>query len=157
MADLPNEARGNAGKSRQTPARNGAPGRLGATRLVFLLLMLFLPALALNRLCDAYDWRLVLGIALVVSVLSFWVCRADKKSAQAGAWRTSEAALHMLELLGGWPGSYLAQRLYRHKISKSGYQFVFWVIVIFYQLLAFDYLQSWLWARALWHAVTQAL
>jgi len=41
--------------------------------------------------------------------------------------------LHLLELLGGWPGAFLAQRRLRHKCSKRRYQFVFWLIVLAYQ------------------------
>jgi hypothetical protein len=31
------------------------------------------------------------------------------------------------DLLGGWPGGLLAQRTFRHKVSKSGFIGVFWI------------------------------
>ena len=53
----------------------------------------------------------------------------DKRAAQQGGRRTPEATLHLAELLGGWPGAFLAQRLIRHKNAKASYQVVFWLIV----------------------------
>jgi len=48
-----------------------------------------------------------------------------------------------LRMLGGWPGAFLAQRVFRHKTSKLSYQVVFWAIVLVYQLVALDYLTGW--------------
>jgi uncharacterized membrane protein YsdA (DUF1294 family) len=61
--------------------------------------------------------------------------------------------LHLLELLGGWPGAFIAQRRLRHKCSKRQYQVVFWAIVLLYQTTAFDSLQQWRISRALWNAI----
>jgi uncharacterized membrane protein YsdA (DUF1294 family) len=61
-----------------------------------------------------------------------------------------EAKLHIMELLGGWPGAFLAQRRFRHKCSKVSYQVVFWVIALTNQLVAFDSLQGWKWMRLIW-------
>lgn len=57
--------------------------------------------------------------------------------------------LHLLELLGGWPGAFLAQRRLHHKCSKGSYQFVFWLIVLAYQFAAYDSFQNWKYSRAL--------
>jgi hypothetical protein len=51
--------------------------------------------------------------------------------------------LHLLELLGGWPGAFLAQRRLRHKSSKGSYLFVFVLIVGLHQFLAIDALRGW--------------
>ncbi len=50
---------------------------------------------------------------------------------------------HFFELIGGWPGSFVAQHRFRHKVKKTGYQFTFWLIVAGYQLVALDYLADW--------------
>ena len=39
-------------------------------------------------------------------------------------------ALHLLGIIGGWPGALLAQRLLRHKNSKQSFQVVFWITVL---------------------------
>jgi uncharacterized membrane protein YsdA (DUF1294 family) len=86
---------------------------------------------------------MVLGFTLVISLVSFFCCKKDKQKAINGEWRIPEANLHFLELIGGWPGSYMAQRLYRHKVSKVKYQIVFWLIVLVYNYVSVDYLSSW--------------
>jgi len=48
--------------------------------------------------------------------------------------------LHLAELLGGWPGAFLAQRRLRHKCSKVSYQFAFWCIVGLFQLVSTDFI-----------------
>lgn len=64
---------------------------------------------------------------LVMSLVTFAIYAADKRAAMDGGWRTSENALHLLELLCGWPGALLAQGWLRHKSSKTGFGVVFWV------------------------------
>jgi uncharacterized membrane protein YsdA (DUF1294 family) len=65
----------------------------------------------------------------LMSLFTFLFYFIDKRAARLSRPRTSEATLHVLELLGGWPGALLAQRLIRHKNAKVGYQVVFWLIV----------------------------
>jgi len=72
---------------------------------------------------------------------------ADKKRALSSRWRIPEIYLHLLELMGGWPGALLAQRNFRHKLSKTSYQRVFWGIVVLHGLvwilfIAFDFSMS---------------
>ena len=66
----------------------------------------------------------------LVSVLTFWLYWIDKRRARAGAWRISEAMLHGCELLGGWPGALLGQRVLRHKTQKTSYVLVLWTIIV---------------------------
>lgn len=71
--------------------------------------------------------------ALYVSLLlctAAWIAHAlDKRAARHGRRRIPEARLHLLELIGGWPGALLAQRMLRHKNRKPRYQAVFWSLV----------------------------
>jgi uncharacterized membrane protein YsdA (DUF1294 family) len=73
---------------------------------------------------------LAIGIYVVMSAFAFAMYWADKRRARHGAWRISEAALHVIELLGGWPGALVAQRVFRHKWRKPRYMAVFWTIVV---------------------------
>ncbi len=61
----------------------------------------------------------------VITFIAFW---RDERAASRKAWRTPEATLHLLELLGGWPGALLGQRVLRHKSSKTSYRFTLWCI-----------------------------
>jgi uncharacterized membrane protein YsdA (DUF1294 family)/cold shock CspA family protein len=69
-------------------------------------------------------------IYLVVSGLTMFAYAFDKSAAMNARWRTQEQTLHVLELLGGWPGALIAQQLFRHKTSKNSYQVAFWVCVV---------------------------
>jgi uncharacterized membrane protein YsdA (DUF1294 family) len=102
--------------------------------------------MALHRL--HLDWRWVAAYGLAVNAFTCWIYARDKQCAQEGEWRVSEAQLHLLELLGGWPAAWLAQRRLRHKCSKGSYQFVFWRIVLAYQFAAWDSFQDWQLSRA---------
>ena len=53
----------------------------------------------------------------------------DKSAAVRGKWRIQEMTLHALELGCGWPGAWLAPRLFRPKSSKKSYQVVYWFMV----------------------------
>jgi uncharacterized membrane protein YsdA (DUF1294 family)/cold shock CspA family protein len=62
------------------------------------------------------------------SLVAFVLYGKDKYRALTGAWRISEATLHLTEALGGWPGAFVAQRTMRHKTVKAEYQATFWLI-----------------------------
>jgi uncharacterized membrane protein YsdA (DUF1294 family)/cold shock CspA family protein len=121
-------------------------GRITMVNVLVLFSLLVLPAIALER--RAADFRWVGVWVLVLGVLAYGAYAVDKRRARAKEWRLSETGLHLLELLGGWPGAFLAQRRLRHKCSKGSYQVVFWLIVLAYQFAAFDSLQNWQLSRA---------
>jgi len=135
-----------------------AAGRLRPGHFVILLVLVLPSALALRRLAAVIDYRGLLAYAVVISLVTYAVYGADKDSAAdpASRWRASERLLHGLELAGGWPGAFLAQRRFRHKTAKFSYQIVFWLIVALHVAVATDYVRDWAVSRALWHRVTQA-
>lgn len=73
----------------------------------------------------------VLPVYLGMSLLTLLMYWQDKRQAQQGGWRVSEARLQILALLGGWPGALLAQNYLRHKSQKREFLLVFWLSVIF--------------------------
>jgi uncharacterized membrane protein YsdA (DUF1294 family) len=72
----------------------------------------------------------VLGAALALNLLTFAIYAADKRAARAGGWRVSEKQLHLLALLGGWPGAWWAQQWLRHKSSKPSFRTVYWATAL---------------------------
>ncbi|HYN66187.1 MAG TPA: cold shock and DUF1294 domain-containing protein [Ornithinibacter sp.] len=72
----------------------------------------------------------VLVAYVVISLVSFYMYGADKAAAQRGDWRVSEPALHLTDLLGGWPGGLVARHAYRHKTRKQPFRTVFWCTVV---------------------------
>ena len=67
---------------------------------------------------------------LLASLITFLVYAKDKIAAKTDKWRTPESTLHTLALIGGWPGALLAQKLMRHKSSKTPFQVMFWMTVV---------------------------
>jgi uncharacterized membrane protein YsdA (DUF1294 family) len=92
----------------------------------------------------AVMWMIIPAAYAIMSAITFIAFWRDKRAAARSGWRTPEASLHLLELLGGWPGALLAQRLFRHKSSKMTYRLALWAIVI---LHAGAWI-AWLWWRS---------
>ena len=77
---------------------------------------------------------------LVMSLVTFLAYAIDKTKAHKNQWRTQESTLHLLELLGGWPGALISQKVIRHKNKKLSFQVVFWLIVLLHLTVWIDYL-----------------
>ena len=73
---------------------------------------------------------MILGGYSALSLASFGTYSWDKAAAQAGRWRTPEKTLHLLDLLGGWPGGLMAQEWVRHKSAKTSFKVLFWATVL---------------------------
>jgi uncharacterized membrane protein YsdA (DUF1294 family)/cold shock CspA family protein len=67
---------------------------------------------------------------IAMSGITMLVYAFDKSAALNSRQRTREQTLHLLELLGGWPGAWIAQQLFRHKSRKMSFQIEFWLCVI---------------------------
>lgn len=124
----------------------------GIWACVQLAVLMVLPFLAGSKLPTLPGWMVPLWM-IVVSLLAWLNYRSDKNAAEAGAWRVSETMLHTLELFGGWPGAFLAQRRYHHKTRKASYQAIFQSIVFLYQLAALDIVLD----HHLWDLLVQVL
>ncbi|WP_253254158.1 DUF1294 domain-containing protein [Xanthomonas arboricola] len=81
----------------------------------------------------AFAGRLPTLLALwyaATSIVAMLTYRRDKRAARRGGQRTPETTLHLIALLGGWPGALLAQAMFRHKSSKAAFQLRFWITVV---------------------------
>lgn len=119
-----------------------------------LAALLALPAFAVVRFFGTEVARWIGGGCLTASIFTFLAYWKDKHLARANASRIPEKTLHVMELLGGWPGAFLAQRVLRHKSAKGTYQFFFVLIIGLYQFLATDALLGWPLLRLLAGAVS---
>ena len=94
----------------------------------------------------AYIWDtgnpIPLALYMFLSVLCIIFYGADKKRALQEDWRMPESYLHIFNLMGGWPGSLLVQRRFRHKHKKPSYQRIFWAIIILHYALWAAYFRS---------------
>lgn len=128
-----------AAASKNKPSAGGPIQHLGL-KLLALTALCCLPLLgALQLLLQAgFVWVLAAyPLASLISFIQYW---QDKANALRGRWRTTENVLHLIELLGGWPGALVAQQCFRHKTRKASYQLVFWAIVATHQAVWIDWL-----------------
>lgn len=125
-----------------------------AGAVLVVLVLLGAPIFTASRLIyPAIDWPVLIAAPILVSLVTFFAYRSDKLRAQTGEWRVPETTLHVLSLLGGWPGALLAQQRYRHKIAKVSFQLIFWLTVLAYQFVAIDALLGWYLSVATWNAL----
>lgn len=89
----------------------------------------FLIALAIAILIGTLQ-PIFLGLYAFMSILLYLIYAGDKSATQSGRWRTSEATLHLVAVLGGWPGGLIARHKLRHKTIKQPFRFLFWCTVI---------------------------
>ena len=71
-----------------------------------------------------------LGGLLLLSVLTYGLYAKDKRAARRDLRRTPEQTLHLLSLLGGWPGALMAQAQLRHKTQKQPFKMLLWLTII---------------------------
>ena len=109
--------------------------RMLRTRVALMACLLVLPSLAAWRR-GSEVWLGLLVFMALFSMATYGLYWHDKLRAQANGWRIPETTLHAFSLLGGWPGAYIAQRQLRHKTAKRWFQFIFWVIVLVWQVVA---------------------
>ncbi|MFH7028863.1 MAG: DUF1294 domain-containing protein [Heteroscytonema crispum UTEX LB 1556] len=121
--------RDNKNRLRANNAKLAKNSRLAINIITLILFFSFILTLVL-----AFQGIIHLPVAsfwyMIMSIITFIAYGNDKNRAIERKWRTPEARLHMFELLGGFPGAFLAQQFYRHKNKKRSYQTVFWMIVI---------------------------
>ncbi len=91
-----------------------------------------LAALSLLALCGWLKWIPQWSVLTIAgsSLAALLLYAKDKAAAQRGRWRTPENTLHLVALLGGWPGALMAQGLFHHKRSKRSFQAAFWLTVL---------------------------
>ena len=97
--------------------------------LILLIAVSFIGVFALAySLAILPLWPFVyISIISLTTLLTFvW----DKRAARNNSWRISEARLHLLSLLGGWPGALLAQQWLRHKSAKGRFKVILWLAII---------------------------
>lgn len=73
---------------------------------------------------------MIAAVYFVMSCVTFVAYGWDKRRAIRHASRVPEHTLHLLELLGGWPGALIAMSVFRHKTVKGSFRLVTFAIVL---------------------------
>jgi uncharacterized membrane protein YsdA (DUF1294 family)/cold shock CspA family protein len=97
----------------------------GTIALMVFWLLLWIIGIALGR----FPTIPVFSSLIILNLVTFYLYMRDKNAAEEGQWRISENQLHGLALMGGWPGAWFAQRVFRHKTSKASFQAAYWATV----------------------------
>ena len=61
---------------------------------------------------------LIAGWLIVINLIAFFAMGRDKYKARTGQWRTPEATLFLLAIIGGSVGSILGMLVFHHKTRK---------------------------------------
>ena len=75
-------------------------------------------------------FNLLYAYLIGISVITLLFYGYDKRQAILNNSRIPELLLHMLALLGGTPGAFMGQLLFRHKTKKLSFKIVFLMIVL---------------------------
>lgn len=92
-----------------------------------LIAIAFLSIVGLAAL-TAHLPQVVFAFYVGASLLTFIFYAADKWAALTDRWRVQESTLHMLSLVGGWPGALIAQQVLRHKTRKQPFRRIFFLL-----------------------------
>lgn len=70
-----------------------------------------------------------------INILGFMLCSLDKYKAMCHKWRVPERVLLSISLLGGCFGVLVSMILFRHKIRKKKFCFVYlfcllWIVIL---------------------------
>lgn len=98
----------------------------GKVSIYFALIFLLIVGISV------FLWKtplIVFFVYVLVSLVNFIAYGIDKSNARSGKWRIPENTLHIISLIGGWPGAIFAQQILRHKTKKQGFRFIFWLTV----------------------------
>lgn len=78
---------------------------------------------------------LTLWYALLSAVTLAFFAIDKSRAGTPGARRISEKTLHLLELLGGFPGAFLAMRFLHHKNRKASFFLITFAIAILHLIV----------------------
>jgi uncharacterized membrane protein YsdA (DUF1294 family)/cold shock CspA family protein len=122
------------GVEAETETKKTLKALLNRPRPPYLNFVVTLPLLFSLILIGLAHNPLPLISYVFLSVLAIVLYGLDKRHAITGEWRIPESYMHVLEVMGGWPGVLLASNDFSHKIRKGSYRTRLWAIIILHGL-----------------------
>ncbi len=106
----------------------------------YSLVVLALTVLVVAPIAFSLGWGWPISWLVAVHVITFCTYVWDKQAALRGNLRVPEVTLHTMALVGGVAGSFLGQRMLRHKTMKPSFQLLSWIIIVAWAGLLLWYL-----------------
>jgi uncharacterized membrane protein YsdA (DUF1294 family)/cold shock CspA family protein len=123
-------------------------GILTKPRSPYVNFLIILPLLLSSYLIWLGNNPLPFISYVFLSILTIILYGYDKQHAITGQWRIPEIYMHVLELMGGWPGALMGQNDFSHKTRKSAYRRRLWLIIALHGVVWTAYLASKYWKLA---------
>jgi len=98
-------------------------------RILSSVAALFLTALLISYWAQISPLIIVL-LYFSMTAITFITYAIDKSRAKHNKWRIKEVTLHVMSLIGGWPGAILGQEFLRHKTVKGRFRIIFYMTVL---------------------------
>ena len=73
-------------------------------------------------------WGWTWAYLAAINLVTIGLYGIDKRRSTAGGTRVPETVLHLAAGIGGTPGAFTGQQLFRHKTAKVPFQLRFWTI-----------------------------
>ena len=109
-------------RARRLRSAGGAAAAYGALALALVAIGLWgLGMLGRSGLAAYLVWL------LVVSLATFVLYGVDKAQAKRDGLRVPENLLHLMALLGGFPGGFAGRAAFHHKTRKPAFTWVLWI------------------------------
>ena len=109
-------------RARRLRSAGGAAAAYGALALALVAIGLWgLGMLGRSGLAAYLVWL------LVVSLATFVLYGVDKAQAKRDGLRVPENLLHLMALLGGFPGGFSGRAGFHHKTRKPAFAWVLWI------------------------------
>ena len=103
--------------------------RRAGTARALTIAALFVVGLVFLWRTDRLPGPFLLAYGFFSAVSMLWY-GTDKAAARQGTRRTPEATLHIVDIVGGWPGGLVARHLFSHKTTKQPFRTAFWGTVV---------------------------
>ena len=78
------------------------------------------------------DISTIIAYFIFINIVAFLAIKIDKERSRKGMWRAPEKTLHLLSIFGGFVGSSMAMKIYRHKTKKFSYKAIHFLILLFW-------------------------
>jgi uncharacterized membrane protein YsdA (DUF1294 family) len=98
--------------------------------LIFTIIAVPLIIVLVLILALTTTWNFYWIWLIALSIITFLLYGYDKGQAKLGGLRVPEIVLHVLALLGGFPGGWVGRAVFRHKIRKVSFTIVLIVSTI---------------------------